>query len=117
MTMNFDKYKVDFEFPDYPRKPYNPSLKKGATADQIRQYADELEIYNKRIALYREAQYRYAAKSNELNELFFNDAFFELGIDENHPKIDRLKSMAMEHGSAGGHSEIFYWLEELSQLL
>ena len=49
--MNFDKYKVDFEFPDYPRKPF---LKKGATVDQVRQYADELEIYNKRIALYRE---------------------------------------------------------------
>lgn len=37
--MNFDKYKVDFEFPDYPRKPF---LKKGASVDQVRQYADEL---------------------------------------------------------------------------
>lgn len=112
--MNFDKYKVDFELHDYPRKPF---LKKGASVDQVRQYADELEIYNKRIAIYREAQHRYSVESRKLNELFFNDAFDELGIDKNHPKIDMLKSIAIDNGSAGGHQKIFYWLKELSQLL
>src|SRR5574343_223040 len=112
--MDFDKYKVDFEFPAYPRKPF---LKKGATADQVRQYADELDVYNKSMAIYREAQHRCAAESKKLNELFFDDAFAELGIDKSHPKIDILKRMAVDHGSVGGHQEIFYWIEELSQLL
>jgi hypothetical protein len=112
--MNFEKYEVDIEQPKYPKKPF---ISKNPTVEQARKYADDFEIYNKQLAEYRKEQNRYNDRANELRELFFNDAFEELGIDKDHPKSDILKKMAWEHGPSSGYYEVFYWLEELSQLL
>ena len=112
--MNFEKYEVDIELPKYPKKHF---LSKNPTVEQARKYADDLEIYNKQLAEYRKEQNRYNDRANELRELFFNDAFEELGINKENPKIGILKTMAWEHGHSSGYYEVFYWLEELSQLL
>lgn len=58
----------------------------------------------------------YHEEQARLIELFYQDAFKELGINPNHPKIEVLKKIAWDKGHSCGFSEIFNELSELSEL-
>lgn len=116
--MNFEDYTTDTsDLPVIPEVPYphKPDFKKG-TPDDYREYADKLEKYNE----YREkknAEGRIITqRMHEAQNRFQADALRELGLTD-HPKAGKLYQMAWEHGHASGLSEVWYWLNELKDLI
>lgn len=85
------------------------------TKAELKQAEEGLKAKWKEIE--REGPIRYNETEQYLESLFWRDAFEELGIPLNHPKADKLKSLAWDHGHSSGYSEVFYWLTELSDLI
>jgi hypothetical protein len=52
----------------------------------------------------------------DLEQQFFDDAAKILGY-EIHPKRPKLEAIAWEHGHSSGLSNVYSWLEELSELI
>lgn len=90
-----------------PDNPYGPTLNttKGATVERV---VDE--------ARYQEARTAFRDESTRLYELFKQDLFEYLGV-ENNPKKDKLFSTAWEMGHSGGYSEVLGFAEELVELI
>jgi hypothetical protein len=76
-------------------------------------YKNKVEYY----APYPYTNDAYWAEERRLTALFWSDAFTELGIPADHPKADRMKSAAWEKGHANGHSEVFYELSDLWEVV
>ena len=67
---------------------------------------------------FKEALNEFDLVNQKLENLFWKDAFEELKINPNHPKINELKELAWEYGhSGGGFSEVFWYLQDLSMLI
>jgi hypothetical protein len=113
-TMDFDKYKNPLT---YPTKPNKPRIDISASAEEARQYADELEQYEKARVVFEAERRTYNEKTAELEEQFWKDAFDELGIAQDHPKAAPLRRIAWDHGHADGLHSVYWQLEELSVLL
>lgn len=66
---------------------------------------------------FKQAQRNYNLELKKLKELFWEDAFDELGIDLNHPKVEKLKELAWDYGHSEGFSNVFYHLSNISELI
>ena len=111
--MNFEKYKNIDPYPNYPHKPH---LKDKNCPDKLREYAVELEKYKLAEAEFKKQKAIWHKKDGELQQQFKMDAFIELGIVDN-PKANLLYSKAWEHGHANGLSEVWYYLQDLVELI
>lgn len=101
--MDYEKYKNEVPYPERPKKPV---LTKGASPEEVREYADKLEAYNKGMVEYQ-TQWRLAQKGEaDAVERFKIDLFKELDIS-NHPKREELFSLAWEYGHSFGFSEVY----------
>lgn len=65
-------------------------------------------------SIYEKLEENYYNRTGE--HKFKHDALAALGLLE-HPKRDTLYALAYEHGHANGYSEIYYYMESLSELL
>lgn len=93
----------------YPTRAEKPRLKNDANANEVREYADKLEIFENRERAYNDA--RLAFNKGEMEALA---ADYEL---IGHPKRNRIWAMAWENGHSGGHSDVIYWYDELAELV
>ncbi len=64
----------------------------------------------------RAARAAYNAETARLTELFKQDLFEDLGI-ENNPKRDKLYSIAWDKGHSAGFSEVYSEAEDLVDLI
>jgi len=85
--------------------------------EQFAAYQILVERYTKDLAAYVYARNEYDANECALQEMFWDDAFENLGIDRKHPKAPMLRTIAWENGHPTGYSEVWYWLNELVDLI
>jgi hypothetical protein len=115
--MDYEKYKMpEGSYPDRPHKPIHPARGKETSAS-IKEYALAFEKYEKAMPEFRKKQEEYRQADAALTEQFWKDAFEELGIPQDHPKAEKLRSKAWEHGHANGLHEVFFWLDDLWDLV
>ena len=111
--MNFDEYKNTDE---YPRKPHAPTITSNATPDEYRKHAVALEQHATDLQVYRNELEKWNVKQAELETQFSIDALADVGLTD-HPKADKCFSFAWEHGHSSGYHEVYYWLEEIAELM
>jgi hypothetical protein len=88
-----------------------------------------MDIYEKISANYYSTKLPYVTNSKDpvghdaynydqyrLDVEFKRDALEYVGLT-NHPKRNKVWSMAWDHGHSSGWSEILYWIVEFSELL
>jgi hypothetical protein len=115
--MDWDKYKMpEGSYPDRPHKPVRPATGK-ETSVSVKEYALAYEKYEDAMLVFGKKMEEYRQAEAVLAEVFWKDAFKELGVPENHLKASRLRSKAWEHGHSSGLSEVFFWLDELWDLV
>lgn len=59
----------------------------------------------------------YRAEERRLEDLFWADAFAELGISPNHPKAARFRQLCWDAGHSNGFSEVWIVAQEWGDLL
>ncbi len=106
------EYKPKMPYPENPKAPRRHAV----TSIDHRQCADELEVYEKAMAVYREARKAYGVEEGRLIGVFTQDLFDELGIAD-HPKRDTLYKLAWEYGHGNGMGEVLNHAENLVDLL
>lgn len=111
--MNFEMYANEF---DYPQKPRRPILGHKCTAQEARQYADEMDAYEKALADWTVAVSIYRNRQAELTLQFKKDAFAVLGIADN-PKAEKLYEHAYDDAHSEGYQAIFQWMEDMAELI
>jgi len=113
--MDYTKYTIPAEsFPKYPAKPRRPD--DSADARAYKEYALALEKYEAALKLFEKNRDDYNEGEAILLDLFWKDAFKELGISRDHPKAELLKNKAWDHGHASGFSDVYFWLGEFWEL-
>ena len=117
--MDFKKYENNVSYPQQPKKPTAPvlTLDTSKNMEQFAAYQVLVERYTKGHEAYVKARNEYHVNENALQEMFWDDAFENLGIDRKHSKSTLLRQMAWKHGHASGYSEVWYWLTELVELI
>lgn len=115
--MDFDKYNNKDR---HPIKPIKPNLdlgtKDGLDPDAIRNYATEIDEYNKDIATYNALCKQHRAKTEKLLLQFKIDALEDVGL-AGHNKADKAYEIAWEAGHSSGLYEVHLWIERLAELL
>lgn len=106
--MNFDDYKVKTPYPSRDDYQIEEVVTRNGKIVS-RKFISDLEAYNK-------ARMDYCQKENELYSQFKNDLFEELGIS-NHPKREKLYSLASEYGASEGLNSVFSYAEDLVDLI
>ena len=117
--LDFDKYKNNVKYPnkkDYKiyececeeKVPKENNFCGSCGADQKERRFNEQSRYDFDYQKYRDAE-------KERHERFKKDALEEVGLLD-HPKADKIYHFAWEHGHSCGLYEVYYWLEELSEL-
>ena len=76
---------------------------------------------------FKEALNEFNLANQEFENLFWKDAFEELKINPNHPKINELKKLAWDYGHSNGlawdfghngsFSDVFWHLQNFSMLI
>jgi hypothetical protein len=115
--MDYSKYedtKVEF-----PKEPQRPWMKDGATPTEIRQYAKQVEAYQKDMEVYNAefaaAMEVYRKEKARLLELFKRDALADVGL-AGHPKADRAWEFAI-HLAPNDPHDCFHWLLDAAKLI
>jgi hypothetical protein len=111
--MDFKDYK---NLEEYPKKPVKPILKPHPTLEELDEYKKQYLKYNDAYRDYVWKIQRYRDASSQILENFKMDAFEELGIT-NNPKREKLYSKAWEFGHPSGLQEVFFYMEELTELI
>jgi hypothetical protein len=106
-------YSNKMEYPKQPRKPVMPTTKSSA---DVRKYADELEVYETAMVEYKEARTAYYAESARLEAEFRKDLEAEHDMTD-HPKRDKLYSMAYSYGHSSGLGEVATHYAEFVELV
>lgn len=101
---------------EYPAPPTRPVLVKNATPDQIRKHADLVEKYEAEKRQCNASREVYGAENRRLYEKFKADALEELGLT-GHPKGNLLFEKAWGMGHLSGFSEVWIYMQDLSELL
>ncbi len=101
---------------EYPKKPVKPQYPLKDTAYQMREYAAHLEGYEQEMEVYTELIKQYRERQENLNEEFRVDVLEEYGLTE-HPKADKVYTMAWDHGHSSGYYEVAQWVSELAELV
>ncbi len=101
---------------EYPNKPSKPRLERDHTFAQVTEYAKQLALYETLNAGYRADLDAYRAGERASYDLFKTELLKDLGIAD-HPKADRLFSMAWERGHSEGYHSVYSEAEDLSDLM
>ena len=117
--MDFKKYENKVPYPQQPKPIAAPvlTLDTSKNTEIFDEYQILVERYTKDHAAYVTARTEYHNNENALREMFWDDAFENLGIDRKHSKSTLLRQMAWGHGHASGYSEVWYWLTEFVELI
>lgn len=86
------KYKNQMPFPKPPVKPNTSIL--GLDSNQMYKYADDLALWEKLYAEYKQLDKEYDAESGRLIDLFYDDMQLELGYDPKCPIAQKLLALA-----------------------
>jgi hypothetical protein len=111
--MDFSKYENKMLYPEICAKPIMPL---SGNPDDFFEYAENLKNHQVKADERYKKLNEYHKETARLKELFKNDSFEELGIKHN-PKKDLLFSISLEHGHSDGLKSVFYWMEELVELI
>jgi uncharacterized C2H2 Zn-finger protein len=115
--MNFDKYKNNLPYPErvFLKCPgcgisfrENDKFCSQCGEDILSYYTGAKNAYNK-------LRDEYNVKNKELYEEFKKDALDEVGLS-NHKNRDKIFDFAWKHGHSAGFYDVYFWLEELSEL-
>ncbi len=101
-------------YPERPKKPRFPTF--DSTPAELRQYADEIEAYNKVKAEWLAEHRKFSDKQDEVYAEFKADLLKELGIEKN-PKAELLYSIAWQKGHAGGLADVWCEAADLVELI
>lgn len=98
----------------YPSRPTKPRLSAHATAAEAREYADQLEVYERELADYHEHREWYNTESNrrlkELQDRVRDD------YDITQAQFNILWHRAWEDGHASGLHEVLSHFDDLYEL-
>ena len=98
----------------YPASPKKPLLVKDATAAQVREYADQLEVYEAEMVKYRGHREWYNTETNrrlqELRDRVRDD------YDITQAQFDLLWNRAWEDGHSSGLHEVLSHFDDLYEL-
>jgi hypothetical protein len=99
----------------FPKRPVKPRLPKDHTAEEVRGYADALEVWESLQSDYHHQLDLYRAETFRLENQFKKDALEELGLTD-HPKADKIYSKAWDQGHYAGLNEVWVCLQNLADL-
>lgn len=111
--MDYSKYQNQVP---YRTKPTKPSLPKNPTAQEARQYANDIEAYATFMEEVEASRNEYRKEEANILGQFQADALEEVGL-ANHPKKDIIFSKAWQNGHSGGFSEVFGQLQDLASFV
>ena len=103
------------KFPESPAKPKLPTIK--STPEEHRQYADDLEKYEKLMVTYKKEKEKCQIKVNELNselEKFIKEMSGLNSIPEQYRS--KVWTLAQEKGHSCGLTEIYHELRDLVRI-
>ena len=100
----------------YPRKPKKPLLSRTATSVEAREYAEQLEQWEKDVETWKHERDAYYKENSRLREKLKNDCLEEVGL-LGHEKADKAWSYAWEHGHSSGDSEVYLVLQDIVELI
>jgi len=102
---------------EYPRNSLSrPTLKPGATPDEIRAFADLTEAYNAEKIKVEEARKVYRDDEQRLQDLFVKELFEYHGVTD-HPKVWKAYHLAYEYGHSAGMAEVANYFSDLVELI
>lgn len=100
----------------YPQEPFKPRLNVKGTSDEMRAYADALDVHDELMKVYRELLVAYNVRSVALEAEFRRD--LEAHYDMvGHPKADLLYGKAYQMGHSGGMQEVANYYSDLVELV
>ena len=100
----------------YPDRPSKPRLERNHTSAEVTAYAKQLALYETLNASYRADLDAYLAEDRAAYEFFKTELLKDLGIAD-HPKAERLFTMAWEDGHSEGYEAVYSRAEDLSELM
>ncbi len=123
--MDYSKYASKLAYPQKPPKPMppkNPGI--GGTSKDYSEYTEKLRIYEKELETYengvlkeyRKAVIEYNEDVSRLQKLFKHDCLEENGL-LNHPKAEKVWSIAYREGHSGGYNDVNCVMSYLAELL
>lgn len=120
--MDYDKYenKLPYSMPkEAMEKVYNEHERFLENVVATRKEYEEVRstLEQERIKLNKEYQVKYGLETARLNDLFWADAFEELGIQEDHPKADKMRSYAWSNGHGSGYSAVYSALSDIWEVV
>lgn len=101
------------KYPEYPSKPIRP---KESKPNELRQYADALEQYDKDKQEYENQVKPLRDEASERYDEFKRDLFDEYGVTDN-PKRDKCYAIAYEYGHSSGCGEIHSYFCNIVELI
>lgn len=114
MSLDYSKYNMKTRYPDgYPKKPRKPILSPLGNSQDARRYADELEVYEQALEVYKVEQARYREIEAGLLQEFRADALKAIGWTD-RPDASLLFEKAWQDGHSSGYEEVFSHLEDLA---
>jgi len=111
--MNFDKYKNPIPC---PTRPSRPVMRKNSTSYDYRNFADELERYEKQDEIFQKQFADYMEKERDILTQFKEDVLQENGL-KGHPNAEKVWSKAWENGQYDGLVDVAYWVHELAEVV
>lgn len=100
----------------YPSRPTKPRLKNGASADEIRRYADDVELFELLSANYGAARSLYRQGQADAEVRFEAALAEEYGLLD-HPKRAKIYSLAWEYGHSSGLGEVALHYDSFAELV
>ena len=112
--MDFKKYENKVP---YPKKPVKPRLNSNTpSVHEIKKYQDDRDAFDIQETDFKLARKKWEEEISHLHDLFKQDLFDELGL-ENHPLKDKIFSYAWEKGHSGGFNDVYCVAEDLVEFL
>ena len=112
--MNFSKYVNKFPEPLEPMKP-GESGRYLSTSHAERIYQVSLAIYRQDLEEYNQLKARYDLENIRLKNVFWIDAFNELGLTT-HPRALEMRSLAYDYVKKDGYEGLFSILQRLAEI-
>lgn len=115
--MNFDKYENKLKYPKLLKR-FCPECKTGfgkqdnfccKCGNNVKQFWDNVTAEHSLLVT------KYNKETERLCNVFKQEALDDVGLLE-HPKANDIFYFAWEHGHSSGYHEVYYWLQEISDL-
>lgn len=113
MSYNFDYYSgKDIQYPTRPKKPVLPT---NPTPDELRAYADQLEVYDALKMEYNEKVSDYHSKVNERLDKFQQVLMVDYNLLK--PQVDVIWGYAWEEGHSAGLQEVYNYFDTYYEMI